>query len=274
MKSFASFDDYLNAQSVANQTIIRALRRFVKRVAPALDEAVKWGNGCWIGRSGPVAYVYSDKDLVQFGFFHGANLKDPKKLLEGKGQYVRHIKVRDRSGIQEKDFAALLRQAAGSGAGRAKPSKSAPPADPPKVQAKKSKSATRSKPIKSVIDDYLARLPADKQSALEKLRAAIRAAAPRSEECFSYGLPAFRLDGKNLVYFAAAAGHCALYPGSANAVAAHKDELKDYKTSKGAIRFPAAHPLPAKLVKKIVKFRIAENAGEASTAASGKARRG
>jgi hypothetical protein len=114
MKAYASFDEYLEAQSPGNQEIIRALRTFVKRIEPMLSEAVKWGNGCWIGRNGPVAYVYSDTGLVQFGFFYGSSLRDPKGLLEGKGQYVRHVKVRSRSAIDERAFAALLRQAAKS----------------------------------------------------------------------------------------------------------------------------------------------------------------
>jgi hypothetical protein len=112
MRSYASFDEYLKAQSPGNQHIIRALRQFVKRVEPKLSEDVKWGNGCWIGRNGPVAYVYSDTGYVQFGFFRGSSLRDPKGLLSGKGQYVRHIKVHDRAAISERAFAALLRQAA------------------------------------------------------------------------------------------------------------------------------------------------------------------
>src|SRR5262245_49921341 len=122
MKTFASFDEYLADQSPKNQAIIRALRKFVKRVAPDLTESVKWGNGCWLGTKGPVAYVYSDTGFVQFGFFRGAALIDPLGLLEGKGQYVRHIKVRSPSGIDEKAFAALLRQAAGSKPKKAKAS--------------------------------------------------------------------------------------------------------------------------------------------------------
>ena len=114
MKTYASFDDYAADQSPKNQAIIRALRRFVKRVEPGLSEAVKWGNGCWIGKDRPVAYVYSDTDYVQFGFFMGASLKDPKGLLEGKGRYVRHIKVRAPSAIDQRAFAPLLGQAAGS----------------------------------------------------------------------------------------------------------------------------------------------------------------
>ena len=112
MKAYANFDEYLEAQSPKNQAVIRALRRFVKRIEPKLSEAVKWGNGCWIGSTRPVAYVYSDTQYVQFGFFNGSSLKDAKGLLEGKGQYVRHIKVRNRSSIDEPAFEALLRQAA------------------------------------------------------------------------------------------------------------------------------------------------------------------
>jgi hypothetical protein len=113
MKPYASFDDYLKDQNPRNQAIIRALRRFVKRVAPGLSEAVKWGNGCWVSSKGPVAYVYSAAEYVQFGFFNGSSLKDPKGLLEGQGKYVRHTKVHDPSEIDERALAALLRQAAG-----------------------------------------------------------------------------------------------------------------------------------------------------------------
>lgn len=120
MKAYASFDD-LADQSPGNQEVIRALRRFVKRVASKLSEAEKWGNGCWIGRKGPVAYVYSDTGYVQFGFFRGSSLRDPKGLLEGKGHYVRHIKVHDSSDIDRRAFAALLGQAAGSRRRRSRP---------------------------------------------------------------------------------------------------------------------------------------------------------
>ena len=114
MKAYASFDDYLKDQSPANQAIIRALRRFVRRAEPGLREAVKWGNGCWVGTKDPVAYVYSATGYVQFGFFRGSSLRDPKGLLEGNGAYVRHVKVRAPSRIDQPALAALLRQAAGA----------------------------------------------------------------------------------------------------------------------------------------------------------------
>ena len=110
------------------------------------------------------------------------------------------------------------------------------------------------------IDDYLAALSADKRAALEKLRKTIRAAAPRAEECISYSLAAFRLDGRMLVAFGATANHCAFFPMSSLTVGAHKDELKGYDISKGTIRFQPDKPLTAALVRKLVKARIAENA--------------
>jgi hypothetical protein len=111
MKAYATFDLYLTDQRPKNQAVIRALRKFVKSVEPALVEAVKWGNGCWVNGKKPVAYVYAAPEYTQFGFIHGSSLKDPKKLLQGEGQYVRHIKVRTVRDIDEPAFAALLRQA-------------------------------------------------------------------------------------------------------------------------------------------------------------------
>ena len=103
-------------------------------------------------------------------------------------------------------------------------------------------------------DDYLAAVSADKRGALETLRNNIKAVVPEAEECISYGLPAFRLHGKFLVAYGAARNHCAFYPGG---VIEKLKELKDYDTSKGTIRFPADKPLPAALVRKLVKLRMA-----------------
>jgi len=111
MKVYASFDQYLAGQTPRNQGVIRALRKFVKRIAPQLQESVKWGNGCWVQGKAPVAYVYSAPDHVQFGFFGGSALKDPNGLLKGQGKFVRHVKVRKRSDIDESSFESLLRQA-------------------------------------------------------------------------------------------------------------------------------------------------------------------
>jgi uncharacterized protein YdhG (YjbR/CyaY superfamily) len=118
----------------------------------------------------------------------------------------------------------------------------------------------------TTIDEVLALVSADQRAALEKLRKTIKAAAPKAEECISYGLAAFRLDGRALVAIGARPNHCAFYPLSSKTILAHKDLLKKYDTSKGTIRFPADKPLPAALVRKLVKARIAEYAGERGTA--------
>lgn len=119
------------------------------------------------------------------------------------------------------------------------------------------RTATRAKAKKhKTPDDYLAAVSADKRATLETLRQTIKAAAEEAEECISYGLPAFRLNGKLLVAYGAAANHCAFYPGST--LKAFKNELKDYDIAKGTIRFPADRPLPSALVRKLVETRIAE----------------
>jgi uncharacterized protein YdhG (YjbR/CyaY superfamily) len=107
------------------------------------------------------------------------------------------------------------------------------------------------------IEDYLATVSDDKRAALEKLRRSIRAAAPRAEECISYGIPAFRLDGRVLVFFAAATRHCSFFPG-AYPIEALRDELTAYSTSKGTVRFDPALGLPAALVRRLVKARVEE----------------
>jgi len=125
----------------------------------------------------------------------------------------------------------------------------------------------KTKPPQS-IDEYLAPLSKEKRAALEKLRKTIKAAAPRTEECISYGIPGFRLGGRLLVSFGAAEKHCAFYPG-AYPLKANKDELKAYSTSKGTIRFPVDSPLPATLVRKLVKSRIAEHAARQAAVTRG-----
>ena len=108
------------------------------------------------------------------------------------------------------------------------------------------------------IDEYLAGLPPDARAALQKVRRAVHAAAPGAEECISYGMPAFRLHGKLIAGFRAATDHCSFHPMSGETVATLAAELTGYETSKGTIRFPARPGLPAALVRKLVKARIAE----------------
>ncbi len=103
--------------------------------------------------------------------------------------------------------------------------------------------------------DYLVDLPTDQRKALETLRKQILAASPDAEEHFGYGLPAFKYNGHPLVYMGAAKNHCALY---GSVPAGFKERLKDFKVSRGTIQFTPGKPLPAALVKDIVKAKRAE----------------
>jgi len=107
-------------------------------------------------------------------------------------------------------------------------------------------------------DEYIAKIPEPARSTLNKMRAVIRSVVPRgSTEVISYGMPAFKHNAV-LVWFAAFSNHCSLFP-TASVIEAFKKELKGYTTSKGTIQFPVDRPLPAALVKKLVKARIAQN---------------
>jgi uncharacterized protein YdhG (YjbR/CyaY superfamily) len=108
------------------------------------------------------------------------------------------------------------------------------------------------------VEAYLASLSPEQRAALDKLRTAIRAAAPDATEGISYAMPAFKLDGKGLVCYAAFTDHYSLFPMSTQVITDHLDELGARATGKGTIRFAYDERLPVALVKKIVKTRLAE----------------
>jgi uncharacterized protein YdhG (YjbR/CyaY superfamily) len=114
-------------------------------------------------------------------------------------------------------------------------------------------------PAAASIDEFLANVPPDKRAALEDLREVIRGAAPGATELINYGVPMFRLNGKNLVSYAAAKDHCSFYVQSPAVMEAHAAELAGFKTSKGTVTFTPDKPIPPELVTTLVKARIAEN---------------
>ncbi len=116
----------------------------------------------------------------------------------------------------------------------------------------------------ATIDEYIADFPAGIQQLLEEVRATIKKAAPEAEETISYAMPAFRYQGKGLVYFAAFKEHIGFYP-IPSGMKAFKKELSSYKTGKGSVQFPVDEPMPLKLITDIVKFRVKENLAKAKT---------
>ncbi len=107
-------------------------------------------------------------------------------------------------------------------------------------------------------DEYIATFPPATKIILEQVRATIKKAAPKAVEKISYGMPAFTLDGSILVYFAGYKSHIGFY-ALPTGHAAFKQELAGYKTGKGSVQFPLDHPMPLRLITKMVKFRIKEN---------------
>lgn len=110
----------------------------------------------------------------------------------------------------------------------------------------------------SVIDDYLAKQKDDRRATLAALRKVIRSVAPKAEECISYGMPAFRLDGVVVAGFQATAKGCSYYPFSGRTLRTLAKELEAYDKTKSALHFAANEPLPAKLVRKLIRARVAE----------------
>jgi uncharacterized protein YdhG (YjbR/CyaY superfamily) len=109
------------------------------------------------------------------------------------------------------------------------------------------------------VDKYLAKVPQPARSTLQKIRTMVRSAAPReATEAISYGIPAFKYNGM-LVAYAAFADHCSFFPASGDLLKEFAEDLKDYPCSKGTIRFAVDKPLPAALIKKMVKARVAKN---------------
>lgn len=113
------------------------------------------------------------------------------------------------------------------------------------------------------IDEYIAGFPPEVQSLLEKVRAAIRKAAPAAEEAIKYQMPTYVLNG-NLIHFAGYKNHIGLYPGT-KPIEAFADELAKYETSKGTVKFPLDKPIPYGLIGRITKFCVARNLEKASS---------
>lgn len=112
----------------------------------------------------------------------------------------------------------------------------------------------------SSVERYISGFPQHIQEKLQEMRSIIRSVSPEATEKISYGIPTFYLQG-NLVHFAGYAKHIGFYPGAA-AITIFKEELKEYKSAKGSVQFPIGQPLPAKLIKQIVRFRVAEQVGK------------
>lgn len=111
MKKFDSFDSWYKDQTPKHKRIITRLRNLVSDVAPKLRETSKWTNGVWQKGDLPLIFIHTEPDHIQFGFFGGAALIDPKKVFRGNGKSVRHIRVEKIEDVDDVAFAAMIRKA-------------------------------------------------------------------------------------------------------------------------------------------------------------------
>lgn len=111
------------------------------------------------------------------------------------------------------------------------------------------------------IDQYINTFPPDVQEKLQKIRQTIRKIVPGAEETISYGMPTFNLNGSYLIYFAGWKNHISLYPVPSNS-GVLQDELSQYLSGKGTVKFPLKKPIPYDLVEKIVEYRLREHRGK------------
>lgn len=110
MKAYASFEHWKRDQTDQHQRLITQLTKVIEKTAPQFERFVKWGQGCWIQDNRPKVFIHCASDHLQFGFYVGSQLKDPKKLLVGNGAWVRHIKVFTTKDIKIHDFSKLIKQ--------------------------------------------------------------------------------------------------------------------------------------------------------------------
>lgn len=111
MKSYGSYAEWKADQSARNRKLIDKLQALLHSIAPQLVTIVKWGQGCWTADGKPVVYIHAEPDHVQLGFYAGSTLKDPRRLLSGKGKYVRFVKIATEEDIDEDALKQLVKQA-------------------------------------------------------------------------------------------------------------------------------------------------------------------
>jgi uncharacterized protein YdhG (YjbR/CyaY superfamily) len=112
------------------------------------------------------------------------------------------------------------------------------------------------------MDQFISRYPPEVQTILQKIRTLIQKSAPGAEEAMAYGIPTFRLNGKNLVHFSALKNHIGFYP-TPSGITKFKKELSAYEGAKGSVKFPLDKPIPYALIGKITQFRVKEVMGQA-----------
>jgi uncharacterized protein YdhG (YjbR/CyaY superfamily) len=236
--------------------ICEALRKLITAVLPDAASKVWHGSPVWFKDENPIVGYNATAKTVILLFWNGQAFGDPDLRPVGKYRAAQAV-FGDVAEIDSRRIRLWLKKARSnvfdSKAFFKKLREEQQTLRPART---KGEYAMPAKP--TTIDEYFAKAGADHRVALQKLRKTIRATVPQVQECINYGVAAFRLDGKCIAGLGAAAKHCSYYPMSGAVVAKLCNELKAYTTTKGAIQFEPTKPLPASLIRKLLKARIAE----------------
>ena len=248
----SSIDAYLDAQPEPVRRVLETLRRTIQSAAPDAEESFSYGVPAFRVRNRPLVAFGAAADHCAFYPMNPATIEQHRRLLEpfdtSKGTIRFGVGRPLPARVVKTLVQTRLRDLTSTG--------------PPPRKAHSRRKAARSPGLTSAPDQvraYFEGLPPDSSKHLQELRAAIRAAAPRATESFGYGMPAFKLNGKTLVWYAAWKEHSSLYPVSRTTERALASDLVGYPTSgKGTIPFATHAAIPATLVKRLVAARIAE----------------
>ncbi len=244
------------ARRLVNVAAPKGKREIVYRSQPPRSKSAMWKLVRYAldGADGYVVAIGAFSDHASLFFPRGRELDDDAGLLEGGGKQFRFITLRSPADADRADIKRMLRSAFHMALRAGRPTMHAPPQETLRM---------RQKP--QSIDAYLATVSPERRAALEKLRKTIRAILPDAEECISYSMPAFRHGGQVVAGFLATSKGCSYFPFSGKTLATLAAEVKTYDQTKSALHFDPEHPLPAALVRKLLKARIAETARRGTT---------
>ena len=253
-----SIDTYLASQPAPVRRVLEALRRTIQSAAPEAEESFSYGMPAFRIRGRPLVAFGAAAGHCAFYPMNPAAIESHRRLLEtfdtSKGTIRFDVSRPLPARVVSTLVKARLRDLAGG------------PAAVAQSARRKTATVTRPAAMPAQVRSYFAGLTAGTRKHMQTLRGAIRAAAPDATESFGYGMPAFRLGGKGLVWYAAWKDHSSLYPISTNTTHELASALQGYATSgKGTVRFPLDKPVPIKLVGRLVKARVAEIRGNRVT---------
>ena len=255
-----SVDEYLAPLPGATRDTLDAMRKVIKAAYPDAVEGISYGLPYYRYRGRMLIAMGAAKNHCSLhGVVFGAVGDEFKKYETTKGAIHIPIGKPPTAAFIKKLLKARIEQDEKNAAKNAAMKKAEKSANAASKRREASMGMTTRSTATKTVDDFLAVLPEDARSTLEKLRKTIRSVVPEAEEVVSYGVPAYRYEGRMLVSIGATKDHCAFYVQSPAVMEALKEDLAGYATGKGTVRFPIGQSLPGTLVRQLINARVEEN---------------